>query len=92
MADGTFALPRLYGGKKLDWQWDDASPLMKAWESRRPVYGTSCVYRICPYGMRRYKPISYEARRTGEGVMVLWGNRITRPHGPEAPLFRSVSS
>ena len=76
---GGFALDRLYGGRQVEWVWHDPFQLERAWHSSASVFGTGFVYLTDPHGVRRYKPISYNMRRTAAGVTTLWGVGIRRP-------------
>lgn len=91
-ADGSFLLDRLYGGKRLAWEWEDESILRTAWVSRRSIFGHTFVSVQEREQPRRYRPVSYQLRRYASGIMALWGNGI-RPGGQlaGAPLFEGSS-
>jgi hypothetical protein len=86
---GGFALDGLYGGRRVEWGWQDLSQLERAWESGESVFGTGFVYLEDGRGARRYKPISYNLRRSGAGVLVLWGAGIRKP-GRVYPLLEAT--
>jgi hypothetical protein len=88
MLNGTFTLDRLYGGKQAAWKWTDDSILAMAWESKDALRGRSFISYEDHHGVQRYKPISYQARRSADGIAVLWGNTIaTRMSAVAPPLF-----
>ena len=84
--NGGFVLDSLYGGRRLEWEWQDSSQLLRAWESSKPIFGTGFVYLEDSRGRERYKPISYNLRRSGSGVIALWGVGI-RKAAQNHPLF-----
>lgn len=87
MTDGQFVFDKVYGGKQADWEWVDDEILNSAWLSNDSRFGTAFVrYRI-KGGSYRYKPISYNLRRTATGMLALWGPGITEPQ-KTAPLFQ----
>lgn len=86
-ASGEFVLDRLYGGRNVEWKWQDASILERVWQSKESAFETGFVYAEGRGGTKAYKPISYHAQRSSQGVTVLWGSGI-RPTLPTYPLFR----
>jgi Zn-dependent peptidase ImmA (M78 family) len=86
-ASGEFVLDRLYGGRNVEWKWQDASVLERVWESNESVFETGFVYAEGRGGTKAYKPISYHVQRSGLGVTVLWGKGI-RPTVSTYPLFK----
>lgn len=84
-ASGEFVLERLYGGRKIDWKWHDASILERVWKSNESAFDTGFVYAE-GRGAKVYKPVAYHARRRSEGVTVLWGSGI-RPTASTYPLL-----
>jgi len=76
---GGFVLDRLYGGRLVEWEWQDFSQLQCAWESSTSIFGTGFVYLTDARSAKRYKPISYNMRRSGTGVIALWGSGIRKP-------------
>ena len=87
--NGSFALHRMYGGRQCDWQWQDPSALERAWNSNESFFGTGFVYAVNGRGARRYRPVSYNLRRHGNEVLVLWGTGITRP-SKTRPLLKAI--
>jgi hypothetical protein len=75
-ANGTFTLDRLYGGPRARWNWVDDAPLREAWGRGRTTSGVAMLYVQNATGARRYRPIIYQTRRSGSGVLVLWGKGI----------------
>ncbi|HWY69465.1 MAG TPA: ImmA/IrrE family metallo-endopeptidase [Terriglobales bacterium] len=88
MVNGTFALDGFYGGKRVAWEWQDDTILQTAWESDEPLTGRTFVSYQDYRAVRRYRPIAFQIRRYGEGVMALWGNAIKPTRSsPTLPLF-----
>lgn len=91
MSDGKFVLDRLYGGRRLSYQWDDISILETAWNSNKSVCGHSFLFCEDQRGVRRYRPISYEIRRHADGLIALWGKGVARSAGLKVlPLLDSA--
>jgi len=91
MSDGRFVLNRLYGGKRLSYQWEDASILETAWNSRKSICGHTFLFCEEQTGGRRYRPISYEIRRHADGLIALWGKGVGGSAGPKVlPLLDSA--
>jgi hypothetical protein len=88
MTDGRFSLDQLYGGKRVEWEWLDEHLPERAWASREPIFGHSFVRYAGSRGNHRYKPISFNLRRSSTGLIALWGNGITQPKSV-IPLFES---
>jgi len=84
---GGFALDGLYGGRKLDWEWQDFSELERAWDCGKPIFGTGFVYMSDSRGTQRYRPVSYNLQRSGAGVTALWSSGIRKP-AQDRPLLR----
>lgn len=90
MADGSFALDKLYGASGRDWLWEDASVLIAARETNVPIFGRTFISFNDDKGIRRYRPIAYELRRAAGGIVALWGPRLTAST-PELPLWNVKS-
>ncbi len=88
MVDSSFALDRLYGGRRANWKWTDEAALRTAWEQERSVFGRSFVQFQDKEGIERFKPISFELRHHGDCLMALWGKGLKRPELAEAPLLK----
>jgi hypothetical protein len=73
MSDGRFALDTFYGGRRQDWQWQDAELLDRAWVSRVPLRGRMFVNCRDSEGITRYRSIAYEVRRDPGAITALWG-------------------
>jgi IrrE N-terminal-like domain len=91
MGDGSFALDRLYGAKEHPWKWQDDSVLERGWQSTEPLFGETALYHVNARGYTECKPILYEVRRTGNDLVVLWGDGIRRPLSTCLPLFGKAS-
>ena len=87
--NGEFLLDRLYGGRKAEWKWHDASVLEQVWKSNESAFETGFVYAEGRGCIQGYKPIVYQAQRSGQGVVVLWGNGI-RPAASTFPLLENA--
>jgi len=91
MSDGRFVLDRLYGGRRVSYQWEDISILEPAWNSNRAVCGHSFLSCEDRRGVRRYRPICYEIRRHAGGLIALWGKGIATSAAPKVlPLLDSA--
>jgi hypothetical protein len=86
MLNGSFELARIYGGRRVPWQWDDPSILIEAWESHRPSFGSTFVRYEAEQGHRFYCPTRFQVQRVGNRIFSLWGPQIERPTSP-SPLF-----
>jgi len=86
---GNFVLDRLYGGRRCEWKWQDTSLLEQVWNSGESVFGTNFVYLDNEEGVRRYRPISYNVRRSETGLIALWGGGV-RPAALSHPLFEVI--
>jgi hypothetical protein len=73
MTDGRFALHAFYGGKRSNWEWQDATLLQRAWESGRSLFGQTFITCEDGAGVQRYRPVQYEISRHPNGVIALWG-------------------
>jgi hypothetical protein len=92
MSDGCFALDRLYGGKRSNWEWEDSAVLQSAWKSERPLFGRTFVSFEDSPETRRYRPITYEVRRCSGGVLALWGTEVRdQSQSDILPLFNASS-
>ncbi len=80
-----FVLDRLYGGRKVEWKWQDASVLERVWESNESAFETGFVYAE-NRGAKAYEPVAYHVQRSNRGVTVLWGSGI-RPLTLPYPLL-----
>lgn len=86
--NGEFVLDRLYGGRRFEWKWHDASVLERVWKSSESAFETGFVYAE-RRGVKAYKPVAYHVQRSGLGVIVLWGGGI-RPGAPTYPLLEAA--
>lgn len=85
MSDGEFVLDRLYGGRRLSYQWEDNSILEPTWNSNRSVCGHSFLFYEDRRGGRRYRPIRFEIRRHADGLIALWGKGVAAVERPKLP-------
>lgn len=76
MVNGTFELSKLYGGKRLPWQWDDPSILDGAWSSHKSKIGSTFVRYEEERGRRVYFPARFQVQRVGNRILSLWGEEI----------------
>ncbi len=91
MLGGGFTLARIFGSARTDWEWDDSSLLERVWQSKEAAFGKTIVYCEGERGDRECQPISYDLRRSADGIMALWGVGVKQP--PHAyPLFEGVQS
>jgi hypothetical protein len=91
MINGTFVMAGFYGGKRVPWEWEDATILEHAWQSHRPTQGSTMVGYKCEQGLQYYSPARFQAQRLGNRVVALWGNKLTDP-APSATLFEPLPS
>jgi hypothetical protein len=77
-------LNRLYGGRRLSYQWEDTSILESVWNSNTSAYGHSFVFCEDQRGTRRYRPISYEIRQHAGGLIALWGKGVGKREDQES--------
>lgn len=85
MSNGRFVLDRLYGGRRLSYQWEDISILEPAWNSNKSVCGHSFLFSEDRRGKRSYRPICYEIRRHADGLIALWGKGVAAAERPKLP-------
>jgi IrrE N-terminal-like domain len=85
MSNGRFVLDRLYGGRRLSYQWEDISILEPAWNSNKSVCGHSFLFCEDRRGQRSYRPICYEIRRHADGLIALWGMGVGTAERPKLP-------
>jgi hypothetical protein len=82
MLNGNFELARIYGARRLAWQWDDPSILAGAWESFRPSFGNTFVRYEAEPGNQIYSPARFQVQRVGNRIVSLWGSEIRNPVSP----------
>ena len=87
---GDFVLDRLYGGRPANWQWFDSSVLNCVWDSNESIFGDGFVY-MTKDGHQGFRPIVYNIRRSGNGIVALSGRGI-RATKPSRPLFQKRAS
>ena len=87
MLDGKFTLARMFGSIRTDWEWDDISLLERVWDSKEAAFGCTVLYRKDEAGARECRPISYELKRSADGIVALWGGGVKQP-SRAYPLFR----
>ena len=92
MSGGRFVLDRLYGGRRLSYQWEDNSILEPAWNSNRSASGHSFLFYEDQRGVRRYRPISYEIRRHVDGLIALWGKGAAAEERSKLPPLLAATA
>jgi len=89
---GSFVLDRLYRCRRRNWQWLDSSILNQAWVANHSIFGSDFIYVTRDTdGRKAFRPVVYNVRRFGSGLMALWGRGI-REAKPSRPLFQLRSS
>jgi hypothetical protein len=75
MITGEYVLDRIHGWLKVDWRWADSSIPDKAWSrpNSAPVSGRSFVYFERPDGYSAAEPVYYQAKRSGDSLVAIWG-------------------
>jgi hypothetical protein len=87
MIDGSFALDKLYGGPKANWEWIDDCVLKAAWRRRESVFGSSFICYQDARGIRRFRPVTFELRHHSDRLIGLWGKGLARQTKSVARLF-----
>lgn len=68
-------LPEDEGGKKVGWRPIHGDLVERAWESVASVTGRTFLESTDSTGVRRVRPISYEALRQDDRVLFLWSRK-----------------
>lgn len=86
---GSFVLDRIYGSR-ADWTWVDQTPLQKAWQAGRSEVVQGRTFVDCEDGQHRYwaKRVNFQAKRHGDGIVVLWSGGPFVSAKKDLPLFR----
>jgi hypothetical protein len=72
MTDGGFVIDRLYGLKRIAWNWLDNFVLQKAWSSGRLHRGKTVLWWETSAGYSTGKSVHYEIKRRGDSLIALW--------------------
>lgn len=86
MTNGTFAVDRITGSRRVDWRWTDETPLWDAWTTGRPRAGHTLIEYLDNEGRRFIRPLSYELERRKNRLIVLWGKGVI-PSRESTTLF-----
>jgi len=88
MANGSFVLRRVYGGRSAEWEWENPHQLREAWNAPEDVFGRTMISHVDQRGVHRFRPVSYQLHRSFDGLVALWGPRVQRPT-KSLPLFQT---
>jgi IrrE N-terminal-like domain len=87
---GDFALQRIVGGRKVDWNWSNPKLLRCAWDTGRLLHGRTYVeYR--EQGGLKVRPVFYELKRWKDSLLALWSHYKTTRSYASLPLFELAS-
>jgi len=89
MTNGEILLDRIYGGRRVDWHWQDESVVRRALiDDGRTVYsGRTFVGFKDEIGQNRVIPAYYQVTKAGDSVLALWSRTpFAKGKGP-ASLF-----
>lgn len=87
---GEFALHRMVGGRRVDWNWSNPQLLRCAWDTGRLLYGRTYVqYR--DQGALKLRPVFYELKRWKDVLIALWSHYKTIRTYASLPLFELAS-
>jgi hypothetical protein len=75
MTGGEFVIDKLYGWKRIDWNWSDPVVLDKAWCSGRLHRGETVLWWETSAGYSTGKSVHYEIKRRGDLLVALWDER-----------------
>jgi hypothetical protein len=87
MTGGKFSLRRMIGGRKVEWNWSDASLPQKAWETGRNISGRTFVQYPTAEGGYLLRAVSFEVVRRGMSLIALWSHPHTHPNYSRFPLL-----
>jgi hypothetical protein len=87
LTNGSFAVDRLYGGRRAPWKWMDEREIGIAWNSRKPVFGRSFLFVETGRSARQFKPVTFEVQRRGDELVVLSGSGLIKPRTTAKSLF-----
>ncbi len=87
MANGSFALDRLVGGRRIEWGWTEDSPLQKAWDTGHQLDGRTFLECRDGQGASGVRPISYQVVRRGNALIALWSRKTFVHPRRKMPLF-----
>jgi Zn-dependent peptidase ImmA (M78 family) len=86
-----FALDRIVGGRKLDWQWPDDNALRNAWSEERKFAGRTYVELRDRQGGRQLRMVCFQVVRRGNLLMALWSAKPFEVISTHLPLFETPS-
>jgi IrrE N-terminal-like domain len=79
MINGTFAVMRAWGGRPVDWEWTEPEiPRRVLSAPADSVISGSTVWLVGTPKCRRSKVLSFQAKRHGNGVLVLVINKFKK--------------
>lgn len=86
---GCFVLDRIYGSR-ADWSWVDQTPLQRGWETGRSELVQGRAFLDHEDGQHRHwaKCVNFQAKKHGDGIVVLWSSGPFVRAKKDLPLFR----
>ena len=88
MTNGSFALERIVGARRVAWSWADEDPLRETWASGKRRSGRTFVMHRDERSNTFTKPVRFELERRGDHIIALWGSSLAE--GSATPsLFES---
>jgi len=87
MVNGEFVLRKVYGDRKVKWEWEDSSLLSRVWsaEPGRTLSGRMPVTFERSGGASGAQVVHYQIRRRGDVLVCLWSQRTLERQ--QMPLF-----
>lgn len=71
MTNGTFAVKRVWGGRMVDWQWQDAGIPRTALAGPKKVLSGHSYWMVRTPQGERFRPVWYQIKRHRAGVLAL---------------------
>jgi hypothetical protein len=77
MVNGTFALRKVYGDRKVNWEWSDSTLLADVWanKSERTFTGKKAVTFEHSDGTSGAQIVNYQIKRRKDSLICLWSRR-----------------
>jgi hypothetical protein len=90
MVNGAFVLTKVYGDRKVNWEWEDSSLLSEVWAAspERTFSGKMPVTFERADGLSGAQIIHYQIRRRRDILVCLWSRRALE--SPQLPLFATL--